>query len=94
VPADGLELSCRSSQTLAWIPVSDPSGIAGYYVTLEGRAHEQADWELIGEWGPMIGKQVDVAVGCPFYYRWAVQAQDGAGNYSDWSEWSHFSVTK
>ncbi len=93
VPADGLELSCRSSQTLVWVPVSDPSGISGYYVKLQRRAVPTDPWQPAGEWGPVIGKQVDVGVECGYYYRWAVRAQDGAGNYSDWSGWSHFSVT-
>jgi hypothetical protein len=93
VPADGLPIPCVSSQTLAWIPVSDPSGIAGYYVKLQRRASPAQKWQSAGEWGPVIGKQVDVSVECGYYYRWAVRAQDGAGNYSDWSGWSHFSVT-
>lgn len=91
VPADGLALSCRSSQTLAWLPVSDPSGILGYYVKLE-REVTPGNWQSIGGWGPLSDKQVNVPVDCGLYYRWTVRAQDGAGNYSDWSGWSHFSV--
>ncbi len=91
VPANGLELSCRSSQTLAWVPVSDPSGISGYYVKLEREVIPGA-WKSLGEWGAVSGKEVSVPVDCGSRYRWAVRAQDGAGNYSDWSGWSHFSV--
>jgi len=91
VPADGLTLSCRSSQTLVWVPVSDPSGISGYYVKLEIQV-TPGNWQSVGGWGPVTGKQVDVSVQCGGYYRWTVRAQDGAGNYSDWSKWSHFSV--
>ncbi len=92
VPAEGLELDCRSKQTLAWIPVSDPSGIAGYYVKLE-RQVSPGNWQSAGGWGPVSGKQVEASVDCGLYYRWTVRAQDGAGNYSDWAPWSHFSVT-
>ena len=31
---------------------------------------------------------------CGGVYRWAVRAEDGAGNVSDWSSWSRFSVAK
>jgi hypothetical protein len=75
------------------VPVSDPGGISGYYVELERRTHPKASWEVAGKWGPVSGKQIEVPVECAFYYRWRVRAQDGAGNYSDWSSWSHFSVT-
>lgn len=84
-------LSCRSSQTLVWVPVSDPSGISGYYVKLELQV-TPGNWQSVGGWGPVSGKQVDVSVQCGVYYRWTVRAQDGAGNYSDWSEWSHFGI--
>jgi hypothetical protein len=91
VPANGLALSCRSSQTLAWLPVTDPSGIAGYYVKLELEI-KQGQWQSAGGYGPVTGKQVDVNVQCGGVYRWMVRAQDGAGNYSGWSAPSHFSI--
>jgi len=92
VPADGLELSCRTSQTLAWLPVTDLSGIAGYYVKLELKI-TQDQWQSAGEYGPITGKQVDVNVQCGGIYRWMVRAKDGAGNISDWSAPSHFSIS-
>ncbi len=92
VPASGLELTCRSSQTLAWLPVSDPGGISGYYVKLEREA-SPGNWQSVGGYGPVSGKQMDVPVDCGIRYRWMVRAQDGAGNYSAWSAPSAFSVT-
>ncbi len=92
VPANGLELSCRLSQTLVWMPVSDPSGIDGYYVKLE-RESTPGNWVSAGGYGPVSGKQVDVPVDCGGRYRWMVRAQDGAGNYSAWSAPSYFSVS-
>jgi len=91
VPADGLVVSCRSSQTLAWTPVTDPSGINGYYVELE-KEITAGSWQNAGAWGPISGKQLDVPVDCGISYRWAVQAEDGAGNFSDWSSPSHFGI--
>ena len=92
VPANGLELTCRSTQTLVWLPVNDPSGIDGYYVKLE-RESTPGNWVSAGGFGPVSGKQVDVPVDCGGRYRWMVRAQDGAGNYSAWSAPSSFSVS-
>lgn len=91
VPANDLPLSCRTSQTLAWLPVEDESGIAGYYVKLE-RQVVTNQWDPVGDWGPLPDKQIDVEVQCGPFYRWAVRALDGSGNLSSWSAWSHFSV--
>jgi hypothetical protein len=91
VPSNGLVLSCRSSQTLAWLPVDDPSGISGYYVKLEVQV-TKGNWQSAAGYGPVTGKQVDAAVNCGGIYRWMVRAQDGAGNYSDWSAASSFSI--
>ena len=92
VPADGLEIDCKSSQTLVWMPVSDDSGgPVVYYVKLE-RQVSPGNWQSVRGWGPVSGKQVDASVDCGIQYRWTVRAQDGAGNYSDWSPWSHFSI--
>lgn len=84
-------LSCRASQTLVWEPVSDPSGISGYYVKLEQEVTE-GNWQSVGGWGPVTGEQVDVSVQCGGSYRWMVRAQDGAGNYSDWSGLAYFGI--
>jgi len=91
VPANGLALSCRSSQTLAWLPVDDPSGIAGYYVKVEVQV-TKGNWQSAAGYGPVTGKQVDATVNCGGIYRWMVRAQDGAGNYSGWSAPSSFSI--
>jgi len=90
VPANGLELTCRATQTLVWLPVTDPSGIDGYYVKLEREV--SGNWQSAGGYGPVSGKQVDVTVECGIRYRWMVRAEDGAGNYSGWSAPSTFSV--
>lgn len=90
VPANGLVLTCRSKQVLAWLPVSDPSGVV-YYVKLEYQK-TATEWQVVGGYGPLMDKQVEVKVDCGIIYRWAVRAQDGAGNTSDWSAWSGFSI--
>ena len=91
-PSSGQELSCRASQSLAWIPVSDDSGIAGYYVKLEIQV-KKGEWQSAGGYGPVTGKQVTANVQCGGIYRWMVRAQDGAGNFSNWSAPATFSVT-
>jgi hypothetical protein len=91
VPADGLVLDCRATQILAWLPVTDPSGIAGYDVRLELET-KPGVWQADQAWDQVAGKQVVANVECGLYYRWHVRAKDGAGNYSAWSAWSQFSV--
>lgn len=89
-PIAGVVLSCRATVTLSWSAVSDPSGIAGYTVRLEERSGRT--WTAVGEWGPLSATQADVPVACGLGYRWAVRAQDGAGNVGPWSIWAPFSV--
>ena len=91
VPADGLDIDCKSSQTLAWMPVSDPSSPVVYYIKLE-RQVSPGKWQPVSDWGAVSGKQVETKVDCGLYYRWTVRAQDGTSNYSDWAPWSHFSI--
>ncbi len=91
VPANGLAVACRTTQTLAWLPVGDASGIAGYYVKLE-RQVRAGEWQSAAGYGPVSDKQVTANVQCGGIYRWAVRARDNAGNYSDWSSWSQFGV--
>ncbi len=91
VPADGLQLSCRARQTLVWLPVSDPSGIAGYDVLLEYEVTPGV-WKTAATWGLAQGKQVTAEVQCGVRYRWQVRAYDGAGNPSPWSDLAHFAV--
>jgi hypothetical protein len=94
VPADDLVIDCptdpEKKQTLAWLPVTDPSGVT-YYVKLESQV-TATEWQVEGGYGPLTDKQVEVDVECGIIYRWAVRAQDGAGNWSDWSEWFQFSI--
>ncbi len=92
VPANGLELSCRSSQNLVWLPsTDDASGVSGYFVKLEVQI-KAGEWQSAGGYGPLSDKQVNVNVNCGGVYRWMVRAQDGAGNFSSWSAPSTFSV--
>lgn len=94
VPADGLSLSCRSSQALTWLPVTDPSGIREYRVEVQ-RSSDNSIWN-IAPGSPIHGileKTTQISVECGWYYRWHVQAVDGAGNICAWSSWSYFSIT-
>jgi hypothetical protein len=94
VPADGLMIDpCPASgkQTLVWLPVTDPSGPVVYYVKLEWKK-TATEWQVVGGYGPLSDKQVEVDVDCGGIYRWAVRAEDGAGNISAWSEWFTFSI--
>ncbi|MFC2054322.1 hypothetical protein ACFLV7_08505 [Chloroflexota bacterium] len=93
VPADQQVLACKAAQNLVWKPVSDPSGVAGYYVRLERRSDPNAGWNPVNVWGLINDKQHTVNVTCGYYYRWGVQAKDSIGNTSNWSGWSEFSVT-
>ena len=91
VPENGLGLSCRSTQTLAWLPVDDPSGISGYYVKLEIEV-KAGEWQSVAGYGPIPDKQAGVNVNCGGRYRWMVRAQDGSGNFSNWSAPSYFTI--
>jgi hypothetical protein len=90
-PHDGAELGCTSNVTLVWHPIEPPGGSVSYQVLLERQA--EGDWESLGAWGPTSGKSTDVPVECNNVHRWSVRAQDGAGNFSEWSSWSTFAVT-
>jgi hypothetical protein len=94
VPANGLTLSCRASQAITWLPVSDPSGIAEYQVEVQ-RSSDNSTWNALG-YSPITGisdKTTTITTDCGWYYRWRVRAVDGAGNISEWSIWSYFSIT-
>ena len=93
VPSNNIELSCRGSQNLAWLPVDDPSGIEGYYGQIERRASPQEKFSPYSQWGPVTSKQYNVSVECGWYYRWRVRAEDGEGNLGNWSPWLQFSIT-
>ncbi|MFQ6057492.1 MAG: sigma-70 family RNA polymerase sigma factor [Anaerolineae bacterium] len=77
--------------TLRWNPVSDPSGVV-YHVILEVL---DSTWQQEGSWYPVPNPQQQVfGSHCQmgFYYRWHVRAQDGAGNWSSWSDWLYYGV--
>jgi RNA polymerase sigma-70 factor (ECF subfamily) len=90
-PSDGVVLSCRNAITLSWNAVTDPSGVAGYYVRLE-RQVTRGTWELVNTWGPLTGTQTNVPVSCGPGYRWIVQARDNRGNLGPWSSWALFGI--
>jgi len=92
-PADGLLIACKASQSMAWLPVDDPSGIAEYRVEVQRHSGDN-NWQL-APGGSITGlrvKEATISVECGWYYRWRVRAVDGAGNISPWSGWSHFAM--
>ena len=94
VPANGLTIGCKASQSLAWLPVSDPSKIQEYQVEIQ-RSSDNSSWSA-APGSPKNGltdKTTTIGVECGWYYRWRVRAIDGVGNISDWSGWSTFAVT-
>lgn len=93
VPASGLTLTCRGSQDLVWLPVSDPSGIAEYRVQAERHSGDNS-WQAVSGsvFSGIQGKQTNIGVACGWYYHWRVRAIDGAGNSGGWSGWSDFTV--
>jgi hypothetical protein len=91
VPADGLVLSCRTTQMLNWTPVEDPSGINGYYVHLQYES-TPGNWVTANTWGALPDKQLEVPVNCGGIYRWQVRVEDGVGNMSNWSTFYYFSI--
>ncbi len=92
VPADGLSIPCKASQTLAWLPVEDKSGIAKYQVQVQRHSGDN-HWKAApgGDQG-VAGKSTSVPIECGWYYRWRVRAIDNAGNVGAWSGWSTFAV--
>ncbi len=89
-PVNSATLSCTSVVTLSWSVVSDDSGIATYYIKLEKQI-SAGNWQSAGGFTSSTS-QVDVPVDCGIIYRWAVRAEDGAVNFSDWSAFSQFAV--
>lgn len=93
VPADGLSIACKASQSLTWLPVTDPSKIKEYQVRIQ-KSSDNSHWTDIST-SPITGltdKTTTIGVECGWYYRWSVRAIDGAGNISGWSGWSDFVV--
>ena len=94
MPANGLTLGCQPSQNLAWLPVSDDSGIAEYRVQVQRHGGDNNWQDVPGSvFAGIGGKQTSVEVECGWYYRWRVRAVDGAGNVGSWSGWSEFAIT-
>jgi hypothetical protein len=89
-PANGSKLNCTTSQTLVWQTVKDESGIKSYYVKLEQQVGRN-QWQSAGGF-TSTGRSVNVTPPCGNTYRWTVRAEDGAGNISDWSAYSTFSI--
>ena len=93
VPADGLNIACKSSQTLTWLPVNDPSGILKYEVVVQRHSGDN-NWQAApGGQQVLTDKTTSVPVECGWYYRWRVRALDGAGNVGSWSGWWQFTIT-
>jgi len=90
VPADGTVLDCLSTQNLTWTPVEDPSGIAGYNLIVKKEV--SGSWQNEYQLGSLTENQQEIDLECGSNYRWAVQAEDQAGNISPWSVSSAFSV--
>lgn len=93
IPTNGLSLSCRSTQVLTWLPVTDPSGIAEYQVQVQ-RSTDNATWST-APGSPINGltqKTTSINTECGWYYRWRVRAVDGKGNIGAWSGWWNFSI--
>lgn len=90
-PTGGETVACTSKLWLDWKSVSDPSGVV-YYVKLQSQV-KAGEWKSEHGWGPESGTKVQAEVQCGGIYRWAVRAEDGAGNISAWSSWAQFSVS-
>jgi hypothetical protein len=93
VPADGLNIGCKGSQSLTWLPVNDESGIARYEVRVQRHSGDN-NWKNVGGSPFTItsGKTMNLPLECGWTYRWQVRAVDGSGNVGAWSGWSQFIV--
>lgn len=92
VPANGLNISCKSSQTLAWLPVTDPSGISGYKIEVQRHSGDNNWQNVTGSPFGSTGKSMELSVECGWNYRWRVKAIDGKANQSAWSAWFQFAI--
>jgi hypothetical protein len=89
-PIGGQSIACMSQVNLAWHPVSDDSGIAGHQVQMEsGPAYSNVPGS---PWNTGDGNKHQVDIQCGGFYRWRVRAQDGEGNWSNFSSWAYFEV--
>lgn len=92
VPSNGLTIACKGSQTLAWLPVDDPSGISGYKIEVQRHSGDNNWQNVTGSPFGSTGKTMELSVECGWYYRWRVRAIDGKGNQSNWSSWFQFII--
>jgi hypothetical protein len=94
VPANGLTLTCRATQSLVWLPVDDDSGIAEYRVQVQRHSGDNNWQDVPGSvFSGISDKQMSVNVDCGWYYRWRVRAVDAAGNSSAWSGYWQFVIS-
>jgi len=92
VPSNGLNITCKSSQSLAWLPVDDPSGISGYKIEVQRHSGDNNWQNVTGSPFGSTGKTMKLSVECGWDYRWRVKAIDGKGNQSAWSSWFLFAI--
>lgn len=91
-PPNGVNVSCRATQTIIWSPVSDPSGIDHYEIQAQHHAGDN-NWQTIsGSPFTAYDKTMELPIECGYTYRWRVRAIDGAGNTGKWSGWSEFTI--
>jgi len=97
IPLDPGEVDWYNSEvvdcpvTLDWNSVSDPSGVV-YYVWLERNI---LDWEVEYTAYPVYNSELNIpSSNCEVggVYRWRVAAGDGAGNWSNWSDWLYYGI--
>ena len=88
-PSGGEGQGC-GAVTLSWNEASDPSGISTYYVKVEkiSGSPKSGGWQTSDTEYTIAAAWLE----CGQVYRWAVRAQDGAGNVGPWSGWAQFSM--
>lgn len=93
VPANGISLTCRASQALAWMPVEVVGGVSQYQVEVQ-RSSNNTTWSAYPG-SPITGltdKTTTIAVECGWYYRWRVRALNSTGGAGPWSGWFNFAI--
>jgi hypothetical protein len=80
-PQTGSTIDCIYKRvSLAWQAVSDPSGISSYQVDIyTSYESAQGPWQFVDKQNPNQ-TSLEIWVDCDVWYRWEVQAYDGAGN--------------
>ena len=88
-PSGGEGQGC-GAVTLNWNAASDPSGVSIYYVKVEkiSGSPKSGGWQTSDTEYTIAAAWLE----CGQAYRWAVRAQDGAGNVGPWSAWAQFSM--